>query len=127
MKQAGINFPIVIADEDVQTAFGGMDALRGAGIRVPDDVSIVGYDYVPLAAWPGYGLTTIRQPVGEMAEAAMEMLGLGEARVPKSAPTTRLIMGALVERSSTLNRHTARVAQARRARPRKPALRRGIT
>jgi DNA-binding LacI/PurR family transcriptional regulator len=92
-------------------AFGGMDALREAGVGIPGDVSIVGYDDVPLAAWPVYDLTTIRQPVGEMAEAAVDMLGLGNERTPKSAPTTRLIMGTLVERSSTLNRGATRPAR----------------
>jgi DNA-binding LacI/PurR family transcriptional regulator len=98
-------------------AFGGMDALREAGVRIPEDVSIIGYDDVPLAAWPVYSLTTIRQPVGEMAEAAMEMLGLADARAPKSAPTTRLIMGTLVERSSTINRRTTELARTRHTRP----------
>jgi DNA-binding LacI/PurR family transcriptional regulator len=85
-------------------AVGGIDAAREIGLSVPDDISIVGYDDVPLAALPCYSLTTIRQPVREMAKAAIEMLGLAEARGMKSAPTTRLIMGTLITRSSTLNR-----------------------
>jgi DNA-binding LacI/PurR family transcriptional regulator len=88
---------------DVQ-AFGGMDMLRQAGIRVPQDISVVGYDDVPLAAWHGYGLTTIRQPIPQMVEAALDMLGLGHLDYLATAPTTRLILGTLIERSSTTER-----------------------
>jgi DNA-binding LacI/PurR family transcriptional regulator len=90
-------------------AVGGIDAAREIGFSVPEDVSIVGYDDVPLAALPCYSLTTIRQPVREMAKAAVDMLGLAEARARgmKSVPTTRLIMGTLITRSSTLNRRAA--------------------
>jgi DNA-binding LacI/PurR family transcriptional regulator len=88
-------------------AVGGVDAARELGLSVPEDVSIVGYDDVPMAALPCYSLTTIRQPVREMAKAAIDMLGLAEARGMKSAPTTRLIMGTLITRSSTMNRRAA--------------------
>src|SRR3984893_3046266 len=54
-------------------AFGGMDAAREIGLSIPGDVSIIGYDDVPMAALPSYGLTTIRQPVREMAQTAMEI------------------------------------------------------
>lgn len=56
-------------------AFGVMDQLRHVmGLRVPQDVSIVGYDDVPLASWPVYDLTTVRQPVEAMVEAAVNLL-----------------------------------------------------
>jgi DNA-binding LacI/PurR family transcriptional regulator len=84
-------------------AFGGMDAAREIGLSVPQDVSIIGYDDVPMAALPSYGLTTIRQPVREMAKTAMEILGLTGERA-RSEPTTRLIPGTLITRSSTKNR-----------------------
>ncbi|MEO0905248.1 MAG: LacI family DNA-binding transcriptional regulator, partial [Pseudomonadota bacterium] len=56
-------------------AFAVLDTLRHEmGLRVPDDVAIVGYDDVPLAAWPAYDLTTMRQPVNRMVEATVEAL-----------------------------------------------------
>lgn len=56
-------------------AFGVMDELRHVmGLRVPQDVSIVGYDDVPLASWPVYDLTTVRQPVEAMVESAVSLL-----------------------------------------------------
>jgi DNA-binding LacI/PurR family transcriptional regulator len=86
-------------------AFGGIDAAREIGLRVPGDVSIIGYDDVPMAALPSYSLTTIRQPVREMAKTAMDILALAGQRGARSEPTTRLIPGTLIARSSTMNRH----------------------
>lgn len=56
-------------------AFAVMDMLRfDLGLSVPGDVSVVGYDDVPLAAWPAYNLTTIRQPVRKMVDATVDAL-----------------------------------------------------
>jgi DNA-binding LacI/PurR family transcriptional regulator len=56
-------------------AFAVMDTLRGElGLRVPQDVSVVGYDDVPMSAWGAYDLTTIRQPVRRMVEATVDVL-----------------------------------------------------
>jgi DNA-binding LacI/PurR family transcriptional regulator len=44
-------------------AIGGMDAIRATGMRVPGDVSVVGFDDIPMAASPSYELTTVRQPI----------------------------------------------------------------
>lgn len=42
-------------------AIGVLDALRGAGLRVPEDVAVVGYDNIPIAGYTTPGLTTVRQ------------------------------------------------------------------
>ncbi|MEX0276819.1 MAG: LacI family DNA-binding transcriptional regulator [Ruegeria sp.] len=56
-------------------AFAVMDTLRfELGLSVPDDVSIVGYDDVPISAWPAYDLTTIRQPINKMVNATVDVL-----------------------------------------------------
>jgi DNA-binding LacI/PurR family transcriptional regulator len=56
-------------------AFAVIDELvHGLGLRIPEDVSIVGYDDVPMAAWPAYRLTTIRQPVDRMVAATVDTL-----------------------------------------------------
>ncbi len=56
-------------------AFAVLDALRGTlGLRVPEDVAVVGYDDVPAAAWAAYDLTTVRQPVNQMVEATVHIL-----------------------------------------------------
>ncbi len=52
-----------------------MDTLRQQlGLRVPEDVSVVGFDDVPQAAWGSYQLTTVRQPIDEMIEATVALL-----------------------------------------------------
>ncbi len=56
-------------------AFAVMDTLRYTlGLRIPEDVSVVGYDDVKAAAWPSYNLTTVRQPANQMAAQAVLML-----------------------------------------------------
>lgn len=52
-----------------------LDVLRiELGLNVPGDVSVVGYDDVPLAAWPVFDLTTVRQPVGRMVSATVRIM-----------------------------------------------------
>lgn len=53
-----------------QMAAGAFQALREAGLRIPDDVSVMGYDDVLFARYLSPGLTTIRQPLAEMGQAA---------------------------------------------------------
>ena len=56
-------------------AFAAIDTLRGAlGLRVPEDVSVVGFDNVPQAEWGAYSLTTVEQSAVPMIEATVRML-----------------------------------------------------
>ena len=56
-------------------AFAVMDVLRfELGLRIPEDVSVVGYDDVPMAAWPSYNLTTVRQSADAMVAETVEIL-----------------------------------------------------
>ena len=45
-----------------------------AGLRVPEDLSVVGFDDIPLSAWSTPSLTTVRQPMMEMAAVAVRTL-----------------------------------------------------
>ena len=77
-----------------------IDELRGSlGLRVPEDVSVVGYDDVPLAAWGAYELTTWRQPSNRMVEATVELL-LGQIDDSNRRSEKREISGRLIVRSS---------------------------
>lgn len=80
-------------------AFAVMDVLRfELGLSVPGDVSVVGYDDVPIAAWPAYDLTTIRQPVNRMVEATVDAL---LARIDgEDVPRRLTIPGPLILRGS---------------------------
>jgi DNA-binding LacI/PurR family transcriptional regulator len=83
-------------------AFAVMDELRfGLGLDVPGDISIVGYDDVPMAAWPAYDLTTIRQPVNRMVGATAEAL-LGLIEGTASPQKTRIDGPLMVRRSARI-------------------------
>ncbi|MGW0820196.1 LacI family DNA-binding transcriptional regulator [Streptomyces sp. NPDC002845] len=64
------DFTAVLAGTDVVAA-GAMQALRAGGLRVPEDVSIVGYDDIPLASQLTPRLTTVHVPYEEMGRAAL--------------------------------------------------------
>lgn len=55
-------------------AIGGYEALAEAGLRVPDDVSVIGFDDLPEARWVNPALTTVRQPLKEMGRSALRTL-----------------------------------------------------
>lgn len=63
----------IFAVNDI-VACGAIDALRGEGIAVPDDISVVGFDDVPLASWSSYRLTTVAQPIDTMIDRALDLL-----------------------------------------------------
>ncbi|KAF3467958.1 LacI family DNA-binding transcriptional regulator [Streptomyces sp. Tu 3180] len=63
----------VFAGSDLQ-ALGVLEAARLRNLRVPEDLSVVGYDDVPLAQWASPPLTTVHQPLRRMAEEAIRML-----------------------------------------------------
>jgi LacI family transcriptional regulator len=63
----------IFASNDVM-AMGVMDAVRNHGLRIPDDVSVIGFDDIPQAAMIRPALTTIRQPLEKMGRVATQML-----------------------------------------------------
>ncbi len=66
--------PTVVLCSNDSVAIGAYNAARGLGVRVPEDVSLVGFDDLPMAAWETFELTTVRQPMEEMAHTAVELL-----------------------------------------------------
>jgi DNA-binding LacI/PurR family transcriptional regulator len=82
-------------------AFAVMDALRHRlGLRVPEDVSVVGFDDVPQAAWDSYRLTTVQQPVAAMVEATASLLQQGLRGETDPADRNIVLPGRLVVRAS---------------------------
>jgi DNA-binding LacI/PurR family transcriptional regulator len=82
-------------------AFAVMDVLRfELGLRVPDDVSVVGFDDVPPARWPAYDLTTIRQNVDHMVAETVATL-MQNIKEGEGAARRIALDGALVLRGST--------------------------
>ena len=69
----GAGFTGLVAANDL-AAFGALRALAEAGLRVPDDVSVVGFDDIRLASYLGRGLTTVRQQTASIGRLAAELL-----------------------------------------------------
>ncbi len=66
--------PTAIFCYNDMTAIGALRTLKERGVRVPDDLSLIGYDDIPFAAYVDPPLTTIHQPKDEMGRLAMQML-----------------------------------------------------
>lgn len=82
-------------------AFAVMDVLRSElGLGVPEDVAVVGYDDVPVAAWAAYNLTTVRQPAGRMVEATVQTL-MDQITEPDAPPCRTSFDGPLIVRGTT--------------------------
>jgi LacI family transcriptional regulator len=78
-----------------------MQAIREVGRRVPEDVAVVGFDDLPLAATTEPPLTSVRQPLREMGETAARMLlahfdGAALPPTPTVIPTTFTIRGSTI-------------------------------
>ena len=95
----------VFAANDV-IAFGALDAARRLGVRVPEELSIVGFDDIDMAGWEAFNLTTARQPLAEMARAAARLLLERIAAEQPLAPRRRVFPVEIVHRS-TLGRAPA--------------------
>jgi DNA-binding LacI/PurR family transcriptional regulator len=95
----GSGHTAIVCGSDLM-ALGTVRAARSRGLRVPDDVSVVGYDDAPLIAFTDPPLTTVRQPVEAMAHAAVSAL-LSEISGDRAPRTELLFAPELVVRGST--------------------------
>lgn len=96
----GGSFSALFAFNDI-SAMGAIRALRESGRRVPDDVSVVGFDDIQSAAYQNPGLTTVRQPLREMGRAAAEILLKRINRPGIDMPQRHTVEPELVIRETT--------------------------
>lgn len=94
----GQPFTALFAQND-QMAVGAIRTLREAGQQVPDDVSVIGYDDIPLASYFDPPLTTLRQPLQLCGERAVQLL-VQSIQDPEYPPEQVSIRAFLVERAS---------------------------
>jgi LacI family transcriptional regulator len=100
--------PTAIFAANDLSAFGAIEAIKERGLRVPDDVSVVGFDDIPMASQVFPALTTIRQPLHEMGATAVKLLA---SMVSGLNPITQRIKlpTELIVRASTGPVHTGPV------------------
>lgn len=97
---SGAERPDALFAANDHMAFAAMDVLRfELGLTVPADVSVVGYDDVPLASWPVYDLTTVRQPINRMVAETVDTL-MAHLSGAEKRPRRVAIDGPLMIRGS---------------------------
>ncbi|HKF45959.1 MAG TPA: LacI family DNA-binding transcriptional regulator [Terracidiphilus sp.] len=99
LLQRGADFTALVTYNDI-SAIGAIRALMNDGLRVPEDVSVVGFDDIQSAAYHNPSLTTIRQPLHQMGTVAARIL-LQRIRGQASFPDVVPIHPELVIREST--------------------------
>lgn len=87
----------IVAYNDL-SAIGALRAIRSAGLGVPKDISVVGFDDIELASWTDPPLTTIRQPTETLGRRAVQRLIDGQ---PPGVPRAVVLDPTLVVRGST--------------------------
>ena len=102
----GEPFSALLAFNDI-SAIGAIQALRESGRRVPEDVSVIGFDDIQSAAYQNPGLTTVRQPLRQMGVIAAETL-LSSINSPRQTeyPAEIVVKPELIIRGSTAAANT---------------------
>ncbi|MBJ7222191.1 MULTISPECIES: LacI family DNA-binding transcriptional regulator [unclassified Brenneria] len=97
LYQRGAAFSALAASND-DMAIGAAKAFREKGIAIPDDVSLLGFDDLPLASWAHPPLTTVHVPVAEMIKRTLEkLLCMLEGKTAAPSPP---FQGSLIVRES---------------------------
>jgi LacI family transcriptional regulator len=89
----------VFAANDVM-AIGCLAAFRAAGVRVPDDIALAGFDDIPLAALVNPALTTARVRIAELGKSALDQLLLSIQNPKRTRPAAQAFVPELVVRES---------------------------
>lgn len=100
LLEAGARFTALFAFNDV-SAIGAMRAFGDGGLRIPGDVSVVGFDDILSAAFQNPSLTTVRQPLHEMGQRAAAVLLHRLGKPAEASPAAITIEPTLVVRDST--------------------------
>jgi LacI family transcriptional regulator len=106
LLERGEHFTALFAYNDI-SAIGACWALREAGIRVPEDVSVMGFDDIPAAGFNSPRLTTVRQPLERMGQIAAKTL------VDRIEGTAEYVAEIAVEPELIVRASTSRAASTR--------------
>ena len=80
-------------------AVGAMSAIEEAGLKVPDDIGLIGLNDMEMSRWQNIGLTTIRQPVSDIIDAAIDLV-TATIEHPERPPEVRLFPCSVIDRRS---------------------------
>jgi len=109
LREGARRVTAVLAMSDM-TAIGVMSAARASGLRVPDDLSVVGFDDLPMAAWTNPPLTTVSQPIVEKGRLAARLLSerMSGRKVESPPPlaTSLVVRGSTSKVKEVVSRQT---------------------
>ncbi|HVJ07706.1 MAG TPA: LacI family DNA-binding transcriptional regulator [Acidisarcina sp.] len=100
MLSRNLDFTAVFCFNDI-AAIGAIRAIQDAGLRVPEDISVIGFDDIVSAAYYRPSLTTVRQPLREMGTTGAELLLERIAHPEKPYPSEIVMQPELIVREST--------------------------
>jgi DNA-binding LacI/PurR family transcriptional regulator len=100
LREQGASYTALWAMNDLM-GFGAMRALQGAGVRVPEDVSVLGMDDLEIAEMVSPRLTTVHYPIKELVERAMELL-ISQITSREVRSETIVLEPSLTVRGSTM-------------------------
>ncbi len=93
----------IICSNDAM-AIGVIDELKeNFCIKVPDDMSVVGFDGINASSWYNYQITTVQQPMKQLTKAAVDIL-MERIENPQAAAEVRVFTGSLIEGNSIKKR-----------------------
>ncbi|MEU8817403.1 substrate-binding domain-containing protein [Actinoplanes sp. NPDC048796] len=95
------NRPTAIFACNDTLALGAMEAARTLGLRIPSDVSVIGFDDMPVTQWSAPPLTTVRQPFSQMGRVAMRRLLRLAAGERLESPRIELATELIVRKSTS--------------------------
>jgi DNA-binding LacI/PurR family transcriptional regulator len=94
------NLTAIFCADDTM-AFGCLDFIKEkTKLKIPHQIEVIGYDDISVASWDSYNLTTIRQPIRQMAKLTTQLIG-DYLRDPEFEPVNHLIQGRLIHRKTT--------------------------
>lgn len=95
----GPNPPTAFFATEDRSAYGAIDAVRSLGLRVPDDIGVIGFDDFDTSAWKAYDLTTIRIPYDRIIQKAVDLL-IAEIDGQQPPPGHEFVPVELIDRGS---------------------------
>ncbi len=99
---SGKRLPTALLTSNDLTAIGAMGAIHNAGLRIPEDISVIGFDGIELSAYTQPALTTLLTPRNELAEHAFRsLLQHKDSTARKPAAKIHVVTPRLIVRGST--------------------------